>query len=234
MSEFERLKHEIESNFDGIDISLYYKIEAKYSTRCDLGGDEMFKLYRDGIEFQWYGDASNDFEPEPMTQEEEKKLEEHRAMKAIRSLERITDIFNSFFANEDKMWVIIHNYIEDNFNRISDEYFNKVINSIPFTSIDKSIVNIEVQGGIVGEEPEYTKLEITLASASNSENFIKLLEGMANYELGFKPAIQHKIYFLSSDSIFYMYDDRGADISSTESKKIELLEEQFKDIIMEY
>ncbi len=67
-------------------------------------------------------------------------------------------------------------------------------------------------------------------------NAKKILNGIANNEMGFEPSICQDIYFLDpvTDRGFYMYDDRGCYVWSDKAEKIKYLYDKRNEWIVDY
>ncbi len=64
----------------------------------------------------------------------------------------------------------------------------------------------------------------------------KILNGIANNEMGLEPSICQDIYFLDpiADKGMYMYDDRGCYIWSYKAEKIKYLYDKRNEWIVDY
>lgn len=81
------------------------------------------------------------------------------------------------------------------------------------------------------------KVTTSVAWASLKEvNVEKILLGIANNEMGFEPKTTQNVYFFNpkSNSLFYMYDDRGCLVYNVDASKIKPLYERYNDWIVDF
>jgi len=67
-------------------------------------------------------------------------------------------------------------------------------------------------------------------------NYIPILKAICNYDLGVKPSISHRVYFIntSKNTIFHVYDDRGCDLLATSIHEIRDIYEEYNEWILNY
>ena len=123
-------------------------------------------------------------------------FESGTAERANHSALRAIEIFQKLFkSKESEVFVLIYEFAEPNSFDAPNEYLHFQFQN----NIEKQILDIED-----------CKIYIYKAKLKNIE-WKNILNAIANAELGFKPAIDQKIYFFDVEKNidFYMYDDRG-------------------------
>jgi Domain of unknown function (DUF3885) len=67
------------------------------------------------------------------------------------------------------------------------------------------------------EEGIYKTYRFTLKCETSDFKYIPLLKAICNQDLGIKPSIFHRVYFINinKNTIFHVYDDRGCDLLAT-------------------
>lgn len=83
---------------------------------------------------------------------------------------------------------------------------------------------------------EYTTHRFSLKCNVRDIAYIPLLKAICNQDMGIKPKIYHRVYFvnMSKDTIFYVYDDRGCDIAGSTPGDVRNLYETYNDWILDY
>lgn len=66
--------------------------------------------------------------------------------------------------------------------------------------------------------------------------YIPMLRAICNQDMGIKPSISQKIYFINikKRTIFYLYDDRGCDILAAAAETIQDMYETYNSWILDY
>lgn len=85
--------------------------------------------------------------------------------------------------------------------------------------------------------PETDKVKIGVGLFNKNEfDFVGLIEGVANLEMGFDPKIPQTVMVFDSKSSkgFYMYDDRGCYVWADNSKSIQDIYESLNNWIVDF
>ena len=124
---------------------------------------------------------------------------------------RAVALFNDTFDNpKNEVFVLIHEYAEPTSFNASNEYLHRQFPIKLFKEFYKEGSEKNGRRMIIGKLP------------AKDINIKNILNGIANTEMGFEPAIDQKIFFfdLLTDKAFHMYDDRGCIIWSDTVDKI--------------
>ncbi|MDF2921662.1 MAG: hypothetical protein K0R57_576 [Paenibacillaceae bacterium] len=67
-------------------------------------------------------------------------------------------------------------------------------------------------------------------------NYIPLIKAICNHDVGIKPMIYHRVYFININkkTIFHIYDDRGCDVIASSRDELMRIFEGFNDWILDY
>ncbi|MFS0781015.1 DUF3885 domain-containing protein [Bacillus sp. 1P06AnD] len=86
------------------------------------------------------------------------------------------------------------------------------------------------------EEETYRTHRFILKCKANEFRFKPLLKALCNQDLGIRPRIYHRVYFININkkTIFHVYDDRGCDILATSPETIRYIYETYNDWILDY
>lgn len=86
------------------------------------------------------------------------------------------------------------------------------------------------------EEGTYKTHRFTLKCKTSDFKYIPLLKAICNQDLGLKPSIFHRVYFINikKETIFHVYDDRGCDLLATSPETIRDIYERYNDWILDY
>lgn len=86
------------------------------------------------------------------------------------------------------------------------------------------------------EEGIYKTHRFTLRCHTSDFKYIPLLKAICNQDLGLKPSIFHRVYFININrkTIFHVYDDRGCDLLATSLATIKDIYRTYNDWILDY
>lgn len=231
----EELQKYLDKVYPGSKIGTPHSIFGNVHIRFELGGDERFTIFRDGVEIEWWKDRRR------MTKFDKANQEKHIQNRVSQATSRATTIFHETFDNlETEIWVLIFEYSGGLFNRLSDY----LLKQFPPTSVTsfydkKELVETQMfstkENGIdtfdsVEARVIFGKVKVKDIQAQ------KILNGIANNEMGLVPNICQEIYFLDpiNDRGFYMYDDRGCYVWSDKAEKIKYLYDKRNEWIVDY
>ena len=217
------------------------KVETPHSVfgnihiRFELGGDEMFKIIRNGTEIEWWKDRRR------MTKIDKLNYEKYILKSVSQATSRATTLFNETFDNsETEIWILIYEYSDGLFNKPSDFLLNQFPENIRTTFYDET-EQVETQMLTEQEDGSFicdkTEARIIVGKVKVKDiQAEQILNGIANNEMGFEPTVCQNIYFLdpTTDRGFYMYDDRGCYVWSNEAEKIKYLYEKRNSWIVNY
>lgn len=234
-----KMRNELQKYLDSVyptsKIGTPYSIFGDVHIRFELGGDEMFKIIRDGVEIEWWKDKRR------MTKLDKANHEIHIQKRVSQATSRATTIFYETFDNlETEIWVIIYEYYGGLFNHVS----NYLLQQFSSTSVAMFYDNKEqVETQMLTEQEDGTficdKVEARVIIGKLKVKDIlaeKILNGIANNEMGFEPNICQDVYFLDpiTDRGMYMYDDRGCYVWSDKAEKIKYLYKKRNEWIVNY
>lgn len=82
----------------------------------------------------------------------------------------------------------------------------------------------------------YKTHRFTLRCKTSDFNYVPLLKAICNQDLGLKPSIFHRVYFINikRKTIFHVYDDRGCDLLATSTDTIRHVYNSYNDWILDY
>lgn len=148
---------------------------------------------------------------------------------------RAERIFRSTFPDPDKeVFIIFYDYNGDSPFTKSKDYIYKLMEKEKLQDFYNEPVSINV-GNLTDED--WIEGRIVIGKVKLTDISVKdILEGIANLEMGFEPAIPQQVYFFDVDSSkgFYMYDDRGCFVFSDDSEKIRSIYEELNKWIVDY
>jgi hypothetical protein len=86
------------------------------------------------------------------------------------------------------------------------------------------------------EKGTYKTHRFTLKCKTSDFKYIPLLKAICNQDLGLKPSIFHRVYFININkkTIFHVYDDRGCDLLATSPETIRDIYERYNEWILDY
>ncbi|MCM3729181.1 DUF3885 domain-containing protein [Neobacillus cucumis] len=86
------------------------------------------------------------------------------------------------------------------------------------------------------EEGTYKTHRFSLNCKTSDFKYIPLLKAICNQDLGLKPRIFHRVYFININkkTIFHVYDDRGCDLLATSPETIRHIYEGYNHWILDY
>jgi hypothetical protein len=217
------------------------KVETPHSVfgnvhiRFELGGDEMFKIIRNGTEIEWWKDRRR------MTKVDKLNYEKYILESVSQAKSRATTLFYETFDNsETEIWILIYEYSDGLFNKPSDFLLNQFPENIRKTFYDET-EQVETQMLTEQEDGSFicdkTEARIIVGKVKVKDiQAEQILNGIANNEMGFEPTVCQNIYFLdpTTDRGFYMYDDRGCYVWSNKAEKIKYLYEKRNSWIVNY
>ncbi|CAM3051790.1 protein of unknown function [Flavobacterium succinicans] len=217
------------------------KVETPHSVfgnvhiRFELGGDEMFKIIRNGTEIEWWKDRRR------MTKVDKLNYEKYILKSVSKATSRATTLFYETFDNlETEIWILIYEYSDGLFNKPSDFLLNQFPKNIRTTFYD---VTEQVETQMLTEQEDgsficdKTEARIIVGKVKVKDiQAEQILNGIANNEMGFEPTVCQNIYFLdpATDRGFYMYDDRGCYVWSNKAEKIKYLYDKRNSWIVNY
>lgn len=82
----------------------------------------------------------------------------------------------------------------------------------------------------------YETHRFTLNCKTFEFKYIPLLKAICNQDLGIKPSMFHRVYFINPNSktIFHVYDDRGCDLLATSPEAIRDVYNKYSNWILDY
>ncbi|MGM7682245.1 DUF3885 domain-containing protein [Cytobacillus sp. Hm23] len=86
------------------------------------------------------------------------------------------------------------------------------------------------------EEGTYRTHRFTLKCKFTEFKYKRLLMALCNHELGIKPSIYHRVYFININkkTIYHVYDDRGCDLLATSPETIRGMYNRYNNWILDY
>jgi hypothetical protein len=86
------------------------------------------------------------------------------------------------------------------------------------------------------EDGTYKTHRFTLKCKASDFKHIPLLKAICNKDIGVKPIIFHRVYFINikKKTIFHVYDDRGCDLLAASQETIREIYNQYNDWILDY
>lgn len=86
------------------------------------------------------------------------------------------------------------------------------------------------------EEGVFKTHRFTLQCKTSDVKYVPLLKAICNKELGRRPRIFHRVYFvnITKKTIFHVYDDRGCDLLATSPDAIKFIYQKYDHWILDY
>lgn len=138
--------------------------------------------------------------------------------RVAQATKRASTLFQDCFQHSDQLWMLIY------------DYENEIwIPSPPYEDYLYQLLDLpmETEAITIGEDEldQYSFHRKVLKIPLKKIPFEKILEAIANLEMGFEPFVSQRIFFIDPKTrhIFYIYDDRGCLIFSTGTQSIEHL-----------
>ena len=133
-------------------------------------------------------------------------LENGTIERVNQATERGCIIFNQLFKNENEFYILTYDWTDELFG-VTPEYISEILGLADYSNeMDLALMHFG------NEEIEYEKGILSIFKRK-SETFDveKILNGIANLEMGFEPTIHQITYFfgVNNKKLFWMYDDRG-------------------------
>lgn len=158
------------------------------------------------------------------------------------STERALTVFNETFNDSShEIFVLIYEYQGDNIYNASNDYLHSLFPSDKFKKfynqlevVNTRFFTTDEYGNDVLEKDE---VRIIIGKLPVKEIAVKkILNGIANTEMGFDPGIDQRVFFFNpiTDKAFQMYDDRGCYVWSDKADKIRDIFKKRNDWIVEY
>jgi hypothetical protein len=170
------------------------------------------------------------------------KLENGTIKRVNQATQRALQLFNDTFEDiKTPIWILIYdNEQSDNYSFENEHlyqqfekddlknFYNKIENQY------SGYFNTDKNGNEI-EEMFETRVIIGKIPMSRI-NIGNILRGIANYEMGFEPAIGQSIFFFNpkNNTSFYMYDDRGCVIRSKKADTIKSIYHKRNNWIVDY
>jgi hypothetical protein len=155
---------------------------------------------------------------------------------------RVHQIFNDTFSDSDTLYVVIKDFLLDSddimFGNTTPDYLYGLLDKSTLTYGEMTLVEIaedeDESGNSIELKREYKQR--IYKEIKTSIPYFDVLKGIANYEQGREPSISQSVYFVCIEKgiLFYMYDDRGCVIFSTNKESIRHLYNKFNDWIVDY
>lgn len=151
------------------------------------------------------------------------------------AVERAERIFHSTFPDYDEeAFVIVYDYEGDSPFTKDKGYIYSLIAKEKFQEFYDESASINV-ADLTNEE--WVAGRIVIGKVKQNDIKLKdILEGIANLEMEFEPAIPQQVYFFDvhSSKGFYMYDDRGCFVFSNDAERIRNIYEELNEWIVDY
>lgn len=148
---------------------------------------------------------------------------------------RAEKIFQSTFPDSDKqIYLVFYDYDGESPFTKDKGYIYTLIEKEQLQEFYNEPTQINV-GDLTDED--WVAGRIVVGKVRLTDISIKeILQGIANLEMGFEPAIPQQVYFFDvhSSKGFYMYDDRGCFVFSDDSEKIRSIYEELNEWIVDY
>lgn len=149
---------------------------------------------------------------------------------------RALTLFKSLHSPEDDIYIVV------DVNDFADgETFKRKLNIFSKYVKEKSVLFKLQQNTIPYIFPEddkgtYRTHRFTLKCKTSYFKYVPLLKAVCNQDLGLKPSIFHRIYFININkkTIFHVYDDRGCDLLATSPATIRDVYNKHNDWILDY
>ncbi|WP_301724072.1 DUF3885 domain-containing protein [Planococcus shixiaomingii] len=86
------------------------------------------------------------------------------------------------------------------------------------------------------EDGAFKTQRFTLKCKAGEVKYKPLLKALCNTDLGLKPLIYHRVYFvnINQETIYHVYDDRGSDLLATSPETIRSIYNKFNEWILDY
>lgn len=156
-------------------------------------------------------------------------------MKGVYS--RAIAVFQALHASDDELFLVV------DVNDFADgKAFKHKLKAFSHYVKTKSMLDKLQQHTIPYVFPEddddgvYRTHRFTLRCKPSDFDYIALLKAICNHDMGLKPQISHRVYFINinKQTIYHVYDDRGCDVIATSPETIRDLYHRYQDWILDY
>ncbi|AFM03481.1 hypothetical protein Fleli_1036 [Bernardetia litoralis DSM 6794] len=170
------------------------------------------------------------------------KLKNGTIKRVNQATQRALRLFNDVFEDiKTPIWILIYENQQSDIYSSKKEYLYQQFEKESFINFYNKIENLHSgyfntdKNGNEIEEMFETRVIIGKIPISKI-NIKNILCGIANYEMGFEPAIGQSIFFFNpkNDTSFYMYDDRGCVIRSKKADTIKSIYHKRNNWIVDY
>ena len=231
----EQLQTYLDRTHAGSKIGTPYSIFGNVHIRFELGGDEPFRIIRNGVEVEWWKDRRR------MTKADKINRENHNFRRVVQATNRATTLFYETFDDLDsELWILIYEYEGGLFNHVNEFLLSLFPENISSKFYDNQEL-VETQMLTEHEDGNFTcdttEARVIIGKVKVKDILAeKIFNGIANNEMGFEPAISQDIIFLDpiSNKGFFMYDDRGCYVWSDTAEKIKYFYDHRNGWIVDY
>ncbi|ADK04407.1 TPA: DUF3885 domain-containing protein [Bacillus cereus] len=150
---------------------------------------------------------------------------------------RAITLFQSLYATEDDIYIVVdvNDYADGEIFKHKLNIFSKYVKE----KSDLFKLQKNTTPYIFPEDDEdgvYKMHRYTLKCKVSDLKYIPMLKAICNQEMGIKPRIFHRVYFINvnKNTIFHVYDDRGCDVLTTSPNTIRDIYHTYNDWILEY
>ncbi len=145
-------------------------------------------------------------------------------------------LFQEVFKNNDDIYLVINDVLYDNMEQLNSENTVPIekhfIKESTFTSKKVSISPFFYDKS----DSETQSIQYSIKCKVKDIKYKKMLKAIGNYDLKVLPFLSNEIYFIhiKKKIIYYLYDDRGLDIVSSNPIDLKNLYENYGQWILKY
>ncbi|WP_188738501.1 DUF3885 domain-containing protein [Oceanobacillus neutriphilus] len=162
-------------------------------------------------------------------------FENHSYLEGV--YKRAIDLFKSIHSPNDNMYIVVdvnHFGNHPSFSRKINVFSKYVKEKAVLYKLHKHTIPY-----IFPEDDEngtYRTDRFMLKCKTSDFKFIPLIKAICNQDMGVRPGISHRIYFINMDknTIFHIYDDRGCDLLAAAPETIRDIYEEYNEWILDY
>ncbi|MNN31469.1 hypothetical protein D3C81_1451580 [compost metagenome] len=152
---------------------------------------------------------------------------------------RSLELFRALHKSDDELFIVTNAYFS-NIPKHKVKKLNLYRKYLRNKKILKQL-HLEITPDIDAEpdevpDPQNNTYSYWVKCKTNEINYSQLLKSICNHDVGIKPMIYHRVYFInmSRGTIFHIYDDRGCDLISSTKKAIGDIYLSFNEWILDY
>jgi hypothetical protein len=146
----------------------------------------------------------------------------------LTAYQRATTLFEALHAQDDDILLVVHSDADKRTGVFTRYLKNK---KLRFNVTQQTISSVFSE-----DDDGFEMQQFVLKCKKSDFNYHSLIKAICNHEMGIKPRLYQRIYFLNlnKETIFHIYDDRGCDLIATSPNAIQKIYQTYNSWILNY